>query len=88
VGKTNRRVDARSDNPQFRTTFLVGILGGVLGVLVDIDHVPALFGGQASKALHTPLLVGAGIIAFYCFARLRRLLVGKVLSKKEEHHDF
>ena len=84
----NRRVDPRPNRSQFRTALFIGIFGGVLGVLADLDHIPGLWGGQASRAFHTPLLFGAGLVSFYCLARLGRLLVGEVLSEKEAPHDF
>ena len=82
------RIHCGSDRSVFGFTLLVGFLGGVFGVLVDLDHLPVLWGGQASRAFHTPLLFGAGFVAFYCLARLGRLLVGQVLSRKGASHDF
>lgn len=78
----NRRVDDSRNHSTFRSALLVGILGGILAVLVDIDHLPILWGGQASRTFHIPLSIAAGFIAIYCFARIGGLLVGQVLSRR------
>lgn len=81
----NGRMDARPNRSQWRTALLVGFLGGVLGVLVDLDHLPALWGKEGARSFHTPLLIAASLIALYCFARLGGLLVGEVLKSRGGH---
>lgn len=51
------------------TTLLIGFLGGVIGVLVDLDHVIAYFTGHSGRVLHPYLLrisvfVLCGLIAY------------------------
>lgn len=62
--------------------FLVGIFGGVVGVLVDLDHLPMVWGGTGSRAFHTPLALVAGVVVFYCFARIGGLLVQDISLRK------
>ena len=57
-----------------------GVCGGILGVLVDLDHLTMVWGGEASRALHTPLAAFAGIVALCCLARLAGLLARVVLG--------
>ena len=63
-------------------TLLIGILGGIVGVSVDIpDHLPILWGREGSRAFHTPILIVAGAVGLYCIARLGRLLTQLVLKR-------
>jgi hypothetical protein len=71
------------DSSIFVFALFVGICGGIVGVLVDIDHLPMVWGGEGSRALHTPLAIFAGIVALYCLARLGGLLY-KVVSLKNK----
>lgn len=82
MASKNRRVDDSRNHSTFRSALLVGILGGVLAVLVDIDHLPILWGGRASRTFHIPLFIAASLVAVYCFARLGGLLVEQVLSRR------
>lgn len=63
-----------------------GFLGGVINVLVDLDHflyywVGFKGWGLAGRPLHVPLAIVAGCIFVYCCARIGRL-VGKQVLKK------
>lgn len=42
-----RRLYGRRDNPEFRSALFAGILGGIVNVLVDIDHIPGFWGGRS-----------------------------------------
>lgn len=64
-----------ANNHPGRSSLFVGLLGGMANVAVDIDHI------WAPRAWHTPLLVGAGIIAIYCLACLGRLFYRVVLRR-------
>jgi len=60
----------------------VGILGGIFGVLVDLDHIPSLFRtGIHHRLWHTPVLIISLGIAGCCFAYLGGLLVRLVLKR-------
>jgi len=63
-----RRLSDWADNHFQRTALLVGILGGVVNVAIDFDHL-----WKPSRSWHIPLGVIAGIIAVYCIARIRGL---------------
>ena len=54
--------------------YVIG-LSGVAGVLVDLDHIIALGG----RFLHTPLLIGSGVILIGCCAYITRLHLGSIL---------
>lgn len=66
----------------FVFALFVGVCGGIAGVLVDIDHLPMLWGSDGSRSFHTPLAIGAGGIAFYYLARFGGLLVQTISLKK------
>ncbi len=55
--------------------YVIGICG-VVGVLVDLDHIIA-FGG---RFLHTPLLIGSGVILIGCCAYIAGLHIRMVLN--------
>lgn len=58
-----------------RSALLVGLLGGVVSVAVDIDHI------FAPRAWHIPLLIGVVLVAIYCLARIRRYTCKDVLKE-------
>jgi len=58
------------------TTFLIGLLCGVIGVLVDLDHVIAYYIGRSNRFLHTPLLIVSSIVICGALAYLGGLLLG------------
>jgi len=68
---------------RFKFALFVGFLGGIVNVLVDIDHSPVLWGGAATRAFHTPILIGAGIIAVGCLACIARLFFRMVLKNEK-----
>ena len=55
---------------------LVGFLCGVVGVLVDIDHVIALFTNRSGRLLHPPLLITSSIVLCGLIAYVGGLLLG------------
>lgn len=61
------------------TTLLVGVLCGIVGILVDIDHLISHFNGRSGHFLHTPILIIAGIIICGALAYLGGLLIRMVL---------
>jgi len=66
---------------EYQFTFFVGILGGILGVLVDLDHIPSLFReGIYHRLWHTPVLIVALFVGGYCLAHLAGLLARLVLK--------
>lgn len=71
----------------FVFALFIGILGGTVNILVDFDHLPMVWGGEESRAFHTPLAIVAGVVVLYCFARLGGLLVGMVLRRKKEKRN-
>ncbi len=60
--------------------FVVGLCG-LIGVLVDIDHLVAFFNGWDERFLHTPLLVISSIIILGLGTYLGRLLLGNILRR-------
>ncbi len=67
-----------------RNALLVGLLCGVVGVLVDLDHVISyyLVPQWSDHFLHTPLLIVSGTITCGLIAYLGRPLIRMVLIKK------
>lgn len=57
-------------------TLLVGLLGGLVGVAVDFDHL-----WKPSRQAHIPLLIASVLVAVYCLARIRGLSNRLVLKK-------
>jgi len=55
---------------------LVGLLCGIVGVLVDLDHVIGHYLGWDSHFLHTPLLIVSGAVICGALAYLGGLLLG------------
>lgn len=75
----NRAAEFVRNSSRFKFALFIGLLGGAVNVLVDIDHSPVLWGGTATRAFHTPVLISAGIVAFYCVACVARLFFRMVL---------
>ncbi len=66
---------------EYQFAFFVGILGGIFGVLVDLDHIPSVFrGGIYPRLWHTPVLIISLFVACYCLAHLAGLLARMVLK--------
>jgi len=65
-----------------------GLLGGSIGVLLDLDHILAYYGFRyqegifAGRPLHIPLAVIAGGLCVYSIARLRRRISRLVLENE------
>lgn len=57
------------------TTLLVGLICGVVGVLVDLDHIIAFFTKHRGRILHPYLLVISFVMLCSLIAYLGRLLV-------------
>lgn len=65
------------------TALFVGICCGLVGVLIDLDHVIAYkYGRECTNArlLHKPLGLAAGIIIISCIACIGRLYLRLVLG--------
>ena len=56
------------------TTLLIGLLCGIVGVLVDMDHVVAYFTGRPDKFFHPHLLVASSVVLCSLVAYLGGLL--------------
>lgn len=68
-----------------------GFWGGVIGVLVDLDHIPWAINPQVwteGRILHPALLVIAGVVAIGCVAYLTGLYIKLVLRKKRQRPDW
>ena len=63
------------------TTLRVGFVGGIVGVVVDLDHLP-IFG--ASRAWHYPLLYASVFVGLCCLAYLAGLWIRSVLNYYKE----
>ena len=69
----------------------VGILGGLVGVLVDADHIiahyiPSLQGlnpEYPGRIFHPLLLIITGIAIFGMLAYITRLYIGMVLKRRQ-----
>lgn len=67
----------------YKYALFVGFLGGVCGVLIDIDHIPSFLGiTNTGRPAHTCLGILAGIVAVYCLACLGRLFIRMVLKSR------
>lgn len=71
----------------FKFALLVGVLGGIVNVFVDIDHAPVLWGGDASRAFHPAFLIGGGIIFICYLACLGGSIIELVLEKRRKEKD-
>ena len=71
----------------FKFALFIGICGGIVNVLVDIDHAPMFWGGTASRALHPALLISAGIVALCYSACLAGCVARLVLEKKKKEKE-
>ena len=79
----NCRVPNRTRNKDLKLALLVGLLGGIVNVLVDLDHLQA--GGRPA---HLALGAVACLIALYFVARFGRLYLRMVLKKREPTGRF
>ena len=65
-------------------TFLFGVLGGCIGVLVDLDHLLYWAGfkgmGLVGRPLHVAMAIATGLFCLYCSTRLARLANKLVLK--------
>lgn len=80
----NRTVERILHSSRGKFALWLGLFGGAVNVLVDIDHSPVLWGGKASRAFHPAILIGAGVIALCCLACIGGLLVRMVLKNKQK----
>ena len=66
----------------FGVPFWVICVGGVLGVLIDLDHPIAYYWapGLNGRFLHTPILIFSGLVLFGLGTYLARLFFGMVLK--------
>ena len=78
VANRNSGLSIRINRKMFRFTLFVGLLSGLVGMCVDIDH---FFCGRCA---HIPLLIIALCVAGYYIARLGGLYYRMVLEKKKE----
>lgn len=73
-------------------TFRVGVLCGLVSVLVDFDHAIAWAIRYVSKGetiystrfLHTPVLIGSGIVFCCCCTYLGRQVCRYILNKHKD----
>ena len=66
---------------EYQFALFVGILGGIFGVLVDLDHIPSVFReGIDHRLWHTPALIIAFGVTCYCLAYFAGLLARMVLK--------
>lgn len=82
MGDKNSSMEPGGNRSKFKLALFAGILGGIVSVLVDADHLPEIWGFQSARALHTPVLAVAGFITVFSLARLGRLRAKLVLNKK------
>lgn len=80
----NSPMEPVGNRSKLKLALFAGILGGVANILVDVDHLPEIWGLQSARMLHAPVFVGAGFIAVFSLARLGRLFAGLVLTKKSK----
>ncbi len=77
---------ARANHIVRSRTFLVGVLGGLVGVLVDADHLVAYFIFHWSKFsgrfLHIPIFIVVCIVLICMVAYLARLYLVAVLRNR------
>ncbi len=74
---------------EYRFALLVGILGGISAVLVDLDHIPSAFwAGIYPRLWHIPLLIISCYLAVYYYAHIRRLHAELVLRKKMDAEKY
>lgn len=62
-----------------------GFLGGCIGVLVDLDHIPWAINPQiwtTGRIWHPALFVVAGVVALGCGAYLAGLYIKLVLRRR------
>lgn len=64
---------------RFTFALFIGFWSGIVGVCVDLDHFTMLWGHPHGRIAHTPLVILAGIVGFYCLARIGGLLFRVVL---------
>ena len=72
--------------------FRVGIYGGIVGVLVDVDHIIAhyipslrtLNPEWPGRCFHTPLLIISGFVIFGMLTYIARLYIGMVLRRRQD----
>ena len=62
------------------TALLVGILCGIIGILIDIDHPISHLNGWSGRFLHTPLLTVSGVVLCGLIAYFGGLFAGVVLE--------
>ena len=70
----------------------VGLLGGLAGVLVDVDHIIAhyipslrtLNPEWPGRCFHTPLLIISGFVIFGMLTYIARLYIGMVLRRRQD----
>lgn len=70
-------------------TLWYGGIGGLAGLLVDLDHWLAFKGIEcasplAGRPLHVPLAIVAGCLGIYCCTRLRGLAARLVLKNEKK----
>lgn len=77
------------DNDRFTLPLLIILAGGIVGVALDLDHVPVLLAKglpvtlgnlatQAGRPFHRPALIISGGIFVYRLSQYFRLLVDMV----------
>ena len=71
----------------FKFALFIGICGGIVNVLVDIDHAPMFWGGTPTRALHPAFLVGGSIILISYVACLTGCVARLVLEKKKKEKE-
>jgi hypothetical protein len=65
-------------------TFLAGILGGVIGILPDLDHpLSLLLGIEHPRFIHTWVLIIACVVIVGCCAYFGGLLCWMVLERRD-----
>lgn len=85
----NYSLDCFRNFSVYQLAFFVGILGGIFGVLVDLDHIPSIFwSGLQNRLFHFPMLIIAGGVAFCCTAHLGRLYSQLVVRKKMDELNY
>ena len=70
---------------QFRTALYLGLLGGIVGVLLDVDHIFTYYDEETwgSRWFHWPAFyISCGVVVYYG-ACAGRLLYKKILRKRD-----
>jgi len=77
------------NSSRLRNALFVGIICGVAGVLVDVDHVISHYssGEKEARYLHSPLLILSSGILICCYTYITGLLCKKILIKLLEDRD-